>query len=132
VKTSCIERLARNDFDARPRKRNVTLSIAEVADLWRALGNPARCNAEPVTVAALRLLILTGQRESEVADATWDEFELDAGLWKIPASRTKAGRAHLVHLAPQTVAVLAQLKIIGGTSRYVFPSPLRAGQPIYG
>lgn len=80
MKTSCIERLARNDFDARPRKRNVTLSIAEVADLWRALGNPARCNAEPVTVAALRLLILTGQRESEVADATWDEFELDAGL----------------------------------------------------
>jgi len=132
VAASCIERLARKDFDARPRKRSVTLSIAEVADLWRALGDLARCKADPVTVAALRLLILTGQRESEVTDATWDEFDLDAGFWKIPASRTKAGRAHLVHLAPHAIVVLEHLKATVGTSRHVLPSPLRAAQPIYG
>jgi hypothetical protein len=110
VETSCIERLARKDFDARPRKRDVVLGLDEVAELWRALGDLSRCSAEPITIAALRLLILTGQRECEVTDATWDEFDLESGIWKMPAKRTKAGRAHVVHLAPQAVAVLEGLR----------------------
>jgi integrase len=132
VGTSCIAPLARKDFDARPRKRDVVLGLDEVTELWRALGDPARCTADGVTVAALRLLILTGQREREVTDAEWDEFDLDAGIWKIPARRTKAGRAHTVHLAPQAVAILGQLRTTGRQRRHVFASPLRNGQPIYG
>ncbi len=132
VGTSCIAPLARKDFDARPRKRDVVLGLDEVAELWRALGDPARCTADDVTVAALRLLILTGQREREVTDAEWDEFDLDAGIWKIPAHRTKTRRAHTVHLAPQAVAILGQLRTTAGKRRHVFASPLRHGQPIYG
>ena len=105
IDASCIERLTRSDFDARPGKRTVLLGIDEVAELWRALGDPTRCSADPVTVAALRLPILTGQREREVTDATWDEFDLDRAIWKIPAKRTKSERAHLVHLAPQAPAI---------------------------
>ena len=41
----------------------------------------------------MKLLIQTGQRESEVAEADWMEFELMAGLWKISAARTKTERA---------------------------------------
>ena len=80
----------------------------------------------------MKLLILTGQRESEVCDAEWTEFELTAGLWKIPAERTKTKRAHLVHLAPQAVAILEALKPITGKKSHVFASPLRDGQAIYG
>jgi integrase len=132
VLESRIERLTRADFDARPRKREVQLGLDELVELWRALGDPERCKADPVTIAAMRLLILTGQREREVTDAEWSEFDFAAALWRIPAARTKSGRAHLVHLAPQAVAILGDLKRVTGRERHVFASPLRPKQPIYG
>lgn len=132
VTASCIEKLSRKDFDASPNKRDVVLRLDEVAEVWRALRDPERCKADPITIAAMKLLILTGQREREVTDAEWTEFDLDAGLWRIPAARTKKERAHLVHLAPQAVAILEGLKPLSGKSRHVFPSPLKPKQPIYG
>ena len=63
VAASCIEKLTRKDFDARPVKREVTLRLDELAEVWRALNDPARCKSDSVTVAAMKLLILTGQRE---------------------------------------------------------------------
>lgn len=80
----------------------------------------------------MKLLILTGQRESEVTEAEWTEFDLTVGLWKIPAERTKSVRAHLVHLAPQAVAIIEALKQITGKKCHVFESPLKPGQAIYG
>ncbi len=132
VAVSCIERLTRKDFDARPVKREVTLRLDELAEVWRALDDPERCKSDPVTIAAMKLLILTGQREREVTDALWAEFDLEAGLWKIPAARTKKDRAHLVHLAPLAVAILKELKKLTGAGRHVFASPLRPGQAVYG
>lgn len=132
VAGSCIEKLTRATFDARPKKRDVALRFDELAELWRTLDNPEQCKSDPVTVAAIKLLILTGQREHEVCEAPWSEFDLAAGLWKIPTARTKKERAHLVHLAPQTVALLAALKPLTGKKRHVFESPLKPGQPIYG
>jgi integrase len=132
VTTSCVEELTRRDFDAKPTKRDVTLRLDELAVIWRALENPEQCKSDPVTIAAMKLLILTGQRESEVCEAEWSEFDLTAGLWRIPAERTKTKRAHLVHLAPHAVAILESVKTISSKSSYVFASPLRDGQPIYG
>ena len=56
--------------------------------------------------AALRFTILTAARTSETIGATWDEFDLDAGIWTIPAARMKAGRMHVVPLVPTAVAIL--------------------------
>lgn len=87
-------------------------------------------------VAASCIEILTRRdidaREREVTDAEWTEFDLDAGVWKIPAARTKKNRAHRVHLAPQAIAILESLKPITGRKRHVFASPLKNNQPIYG
>ena len=132
VADSCIERLTRADFDAKPKRREVALRLDELVEVWRALGDPKRCKADPVTVSAMRLLILTGQRECEVTGSTWTEFDLAAGLWRIPAGRTKCGRAHLVHLAPQALTILQSLRPLTGSKRHVFASPLREGQPIWG
>ena len=129
---SPIEKLTRATFDAKPTKRDVTLRLDELAVIWRTLDHPEQCKSDPVTIAAMKLLILTGQRGSEVCDGEWTEFELTAGLWKIPAERTKTKRAHLVHLAPQAVAILEELKPITGKKSHVFASPLRDGQAIYG
>lgn len=58
---------------------------------------------------ALRFTILTAARTGEVTGAEWSEFDMDAGLWTIPAGRMKAGRAHVAPLAPAAVAILAPL-----------------------
>lgn len=132
VVESPIEKLTRATFDAKPNKRDVTLRLDELAVIWRTLDNPDLCRADPVTVAAMKLLILTGQRENEVCEAEWSEFDLDAGCWRLPAGRAKSKRAHLVHLAPQAVDILLAIKPITGKKRHVFASPMRAKQPIYG
>ena len=132
VALSCIATLQRKDFDAAYKPRQVRLRLDEIAELWRALNDPLRCKSDPVSIAAIKLLILTGQRESEVAEAEWHEFDLDAGIWYIPASRTKMERSHRVHLAPQALAVLEAVRPITGESKFVFLSPLKENQPIWG
>ncbi|HZC57321.1 MAG TPA: integrase arm-type DNA-binding domain-containing protein [Xanthobacteraceae bacterium] len=56
-----------------------------------------------------RLLILTGQRKSEVANARWREFDLEKKIWTIPADRMKAAAAHIVPLSDDAIAVLESL-----------------------
>jgi integrase len=56
-----------------------------------------------------RLLALTGQRKSEVAEARWSEFDLKVKLWTIPAQRMKADAAHAVPLSDDAIALLKSL-----------------------
>jgi integrase len=84
------------------------------------------------TRAALRLMVLTFARTTELRAARWSEFEnIDGGepLWRIPADRMKMKREHIVPLAPQAVAVLRELGKLPGTeaSPFLFPSPSREG-----
>ncbi len=68
---------------------------------------------------ALELTILCATRTNETLGATWDEFDLEAGLWTIPKDRMKAGRAHVIPLAPEAVALLKRLKA-EATGKFVF------------
>lgn len=77
------------------------------------------------TQLALQLLALTFTRTSELIGATWGEFDFDKALWIIPAGRMKMKNEHLVPLAPQAVAILAELKDLSGGSRFVFPGRSR-------
>ena len=65
------------------------------------------------------LLALTGQRLSEVASATWDEFNLDNGEWALSGGRTKNGRPHVVHLSAAALKVLRELPAVEG-QRWLF------------
>lgn len=71
---------------------------------------------------ALEFAILTAARSGEVRGATWQEIDLDAALWTIPAERMKAGREHRVPLSPDAVTLLRALPRLEG-SKYVFVSP---------
>jgi integrase len=73
------------------------------------------------TRLALELLVLTFTRTNELIGAMWNEFDIDAGIWVVPAERMKMKTEHLVPLSPPAVAILAELKEIGGGSRFVFP-----------
>ena len=72
---------------------------------------------------ALELLILTATRTSEVIEAKWSEFDLEAKVWVIPADRMKAGKEHRVPLNRRAMEILEQLKTIRVNS-YLFPSSL--------
>lgn len=73
--------------------------------------------------AALKLAPLVFVRPGELRAATWDEFDLEAGEWRIPARRTKLRVEHVVPLADQAVAILDELfPLTGSESGYVFPS----------
>lgn len=55
---------------------------------------------------ALRMVLLTGARASEVTDLPWSELDLEAATWLLPAERSKNNRPHLVPLVPQLVDLL--------------------------
>ena len=70
---------------------------------------------------ALEAAILTAARSGEIRGATWDEIDLEKGLWSIPASRMKAKRPHVVPLSKPAVRVFrraAELRVAG--SKYIF------------
>ena len=71
---------------------------------------------------ALEFAILTAARSSEVRKATWDEIDLEARTWTVPADRIKAGRKHTVPLSDDAVALLESLERFEG-SPYIFPAP---------
>lgn len=64
---------------------------------------------EGIAARALEFLILTACRSGEVREATWDEIDLNARLWTIPAQRMKMGREHRVPLSVPVVKLLASL-----------------------
>lgn len=80
---------------------------------------------EGVSPQALAFLILTAARSAEVRGATWDEIDLDAAVWSLPATRMKAGRAHRVPLSP---SALALLRAQPGGGAQVFPG--KRGGPL--
>jgi integrase len=70
---------------------------------------------------ALQFLILTATRSGEARCATWDEIDLDAGIWTIPAGRMKAGRAHRVPLSAAALAVLRSVELLRTPNCPIFP-----------
>jgi integrase len=57
---------------------------------------------------ALEFLILTATRTSEALNATWNEFDLETGIWTIPAPRMKARVEHRVPLSKSAAGLLRQ------------------------
>jgi integrase len=104
IATSPVERLKPADLIGKREARERILSDDELRAVWAAAGEMG-----PPYGPLFRLLILTGQREREVADASWSEIDFDKRLWTIPTSRMKGGRAHEIPLAPAALALLKEL-----------------------
>jgi integrase len=66
---------------------------------------------ENVAGQCLRFIILTAARLGEALKATWDEIDLAAAEWRIPAERMKSRKAHNVPLSPQAIDLLRSLYV---------------------
>jgi integrase len=77
--------------DSKSRER--VLTDAELVEVWEAADDDAFGRI-------VKLLILTGQRRTEVGGMRWDELDEVKGTWTIPATRTKNERTHTITLPP--------------------------------
>ena len=83
-----------------------------------------------VVACALKLTPLLFVRPGELRHAEWQEIDLGAATWAIPAGKMKMRQAHIVPLSSQAVAILRDLHALTGRGRYVFPSPRSAQRPM--
>ena len=88
-------------------ERNRVLSHDEIALVWRA----ADAISKPYS-QIVRMLMLTGARRDEVAGLEWDELDLDAETWTLPAARSKNRREHVVPLSSSALEILRPIKAV--------------------
>ena len=69
-------------------------------------------------------------RPGELRRAEWNEINLDAAEWRIPAAKMKGRVTHIVPLATQAVAVFKELEPLTGCKKWVFPGVRTNGAPM--
>ena len=100
----------------------------EFGEFVRDLRDTTR--AEPLTRLCARLGLLTWTRPGELRQAKWEQFDLEAVEWRIPAIKMKTGKhlqAHTVPLSPQSLALLPLLRDLSGHTDRLFPSNGNSG-----
>ena len=87
----------------RPHKEEIrtqVLSDDELRALWLA------CEPEGASGRAIRMLVSTGARRSEVGRMRLEEIDEERRLWTLPAGRTKNAREHAIPLSSQAWALI--------------------------
>jgi len=97
------------------------------AGLPKLLADVEATGSHRVTKIAIRLLALTAVRPAELRFAQWQEFDLEAATWHIPAERMKMRRPHTVPLSRQALKLIAELKALNPKG-YLFV--IRGDSPI--
>ena len=92
------------------------LSPQEIGQLYRVMAEQS--HRSDMTVAALKLLLLTGTRKNEALRARWEHVDLARGIWLLP--HTKNGKAHYVMLNDEAKLLLEGLPRLA-SSPWVFP-----------
>lgn len=102
------------------KKHQAAVTPDELPALLRAIRG-YHTIGDRLTGLGLEMLALTFVRTNELIGAKWDEIDLDGATWIIPAERMKVPAEHVVPLSRQAIAVLRELRALGGGSRFVFP-----------
>jgi integrase len=76
----------------------------------------------PTIRLALRMILLTLVRKSELIEATWDEVDFENATWTIPKQRMKGRNPHVVYLSRQALDILVALHTCAAGSKFVLPS----------
>ena len=118
-----IDKLLPQRSKVRAVKHHSALPYGAIAEFMNSL------RMQPgLSALALQFMILTAGRTGEIIGAKWDEIDLNAGLWTVPASRMKANREHRVPLSRAALAILRPLAESRSGS-FVFPGA-KKGKPL--
>jgi len=113
-----------NDAGGKENPRARALSREELGKLFTAMKKTPNLGHENFLTFLLLLALCV--RKGELVAARWVEFELDAGIWRLPESRTKTASALDIPLAPPVVKWLRELKVFAAGSEYVLPARTRS------
>lgn len=106
----------------KPRSRDRVLSGDELRSIWLAADG-----MDYPFGAVVKLLILTGQRRSEVAQLRWQDIDRERNVWH--QHTNKSGRPHLVPLSAAACALIESLPRLH--DECVFPARNRS-RPLSG
>jgi integrase len=109
-----------SDAGGKESGRERALSLEEIAALLKAMKTAKGFSYE--NDIAIRLLLLLGVRKMELAAARWKEFDLEAGIWNLPAARTKTEADVSIPLPPMAIELLRELHRLACGSAYVLPA----------
>jgi len=112
---------------ARFEPRDRALTPEEIGLMYQYM---ERVGTSPTNRAAVKLLLLTMVRKSELTNATWNEINFSEALWTIPKERMKRRNPHLVFLSRQALDIFIALKTFSGGSEYVLPSRYDSDVPM--
>ena len=102
--------------------RKVHLKALPHSKVGAALASVRAADARPAVKLALEFAVLTAARSGEVRRAAWNEIDLDAATWTVPAVKIKGGIEHRVPLSARALAILAEARGLGDGAGLVFPS----------
>lgn len=105
------------------RARDRVLSDEEIKALWHA------CESRGSFGRAFKVMLLTGQRRTEVGAMRWSEIDLATKTWTIPKGRMKAKHRHTVPLSDLAISVIYADRRSG---EFVFSSGRRNRNGAYG
>ena len=100
---------------------------SRVGELLRAIDGYEGMGAAKI---ALQLAPHVFVRPGELRHALWEEIDLEAALWTLPAEKTKMRKPHHVPLSRQAVAILREALTLSGPTGYVFPSVRTRARPM--
>jgi integrase len=116
------------DFSASANKpRDRVLSLLELREVWKVLEQANDLSDDSgisrmsvITTSAIKLLILTGARRSEVAGMSWAELNFETNEWILPKERTKNRQSHTIYLSSLAIEIIQTLQPISGNSLFIF------------
>lgn len=97
-----------------PRDR--VLDDSELYEVWQSAGDLGYPYGP-----AIRLLILTGARQGEIGQLTWQEVDEDTALIRLTGKRTKTGDPRTIPLSPTAMEIITGLPRLNSTE-YLFSS----------
>ncbi|MBL8675946.1 MAG: tyrosine-type recombinase/integrase [Alphaproteobacteria bacterium] len=95
-----------HDIKRYPEQRERPLDKKTLDKLWDVFDS----HPDNLASHALKFLTLTGARKSEVLQATWNQIDLEQGIWTKPASLTKQQKKECVTLSEEAIEVLQSVK----------------------
>lgn len=112
--------------------RDRWLNVDELRAAWSGLEAADTAMSEQVRLG-LKLILVTAQRPGEIANARFDQFNVDAMTWSIPAEISKNGREHVVPLSDLASELVEQLRALAVDRPHLLPSQMskrRRDEPI--
>jgi len=107
--------------DVLPPRKKQNYARVDAKELPELLRKIEVYQGASITRSAMKLMAMTFVRTNELIGARWQEFDLDAARWDIPAERMKMKTPHIVPLSTQAVTLLRALHTSTGSKVMLFP-----------